>query len=377
MFKRPCFAWHRGNAVVKFEAYADQISESQSAHESLVPATNINEAQKWDEWDRHDSQSAITIDNNTTMEGSVLTKEDGSDFADFSARQAVAHQTLIRYTRSAMSEASCGDSNTRGYTTATSATGASSAFETSTYHTSASGATSAFGKSALGTDAFASTSSDTSHFDTDCESDSMLEKSKLSISTGASSTNKSEVPIVHRFVPSALSLNQRRILKNFVAILKKQGIEVLKQNRDSKWQVRYLTVSKESQQMNHVNLSEADGGVAECPNAVLWVKRFSPRSVYSASLIDKQGRGGVMLSHLVKVTATGRAESAVQLPKKYQDKYKDSVIVVLEYSLAGSVRSMAVRCKTTADAHFLCTGLRVCMDICTREKDAAAYENSK
>lgn len=71
-----------------------------------------------------------------------------------------------------------------------------------------------------------------------------------------------------------------------------------------------------------------------------------------------------MLSHLVKVTATGRAESAVQLPKKHQDKFKDSVIVVLEYSLAGSVRSMAVRCKTTADAHFLCTGLRVCMDIC-------------
>jgi hypothetical protein len=287
-----------------------------------------------------------------------LTKDDGSELEDLPTRQAAAHQQLIRHTRSVMSEASVNtsvyDSSTRGYTTATSVSGATSA---------------------IGTSAYGSSSADTSHFDTDYESESMLDKSKLSISTGAASANKSEGPIVHRFVPGTLSLNQRRILKNFCAILKKQGIEVLKQNLDSKWEVRFLTVSKELHEMNHVKLSETDGEIAECPIAVLWVKRFVSRSVYSASSVDKQGRGGVMLSDSVKVTATGRrAESAVQLPKKYHNKYKDSVIVVLEYSLAGSVRSMAVRCKTTDDAHFLCTGLRVCIDICKREKDAALFE---
>jgi hypothetical protein len=346
-----------------FEAFADQISETQSNTESIVSAMNKTEAKKWEDWDRRDSQSVFTNDNvtepsyDTSHFTSVVTKDDGTQFTNVSARQAAAHQKLIRYTRSAMTETSADttydDSATRGYTTATSASGATSA---------------------LGTGTYGSSSAEATHFDTDYESDSMPDKSKLAIDTGVTNPITVETPPT---LPSALSLNQRRILKNFCTILKKQGIEVLKQNRDSKWQVRYLTVSKELHVMTQTSLSENEGEPCECPIALLWVKRFVSRSVYSAFLIDKQGRGGVMLSHLVKVSATGRAEAAVQLPKKYHDKYKDSVIVVLEYNLAGSIRSMAVRCKTTADAHFLCTGMRVCMDVCKRNSDAAALENAK
>ena len=104
--------------------------------------------------------------------------------------------------------------------------------------------------------------------------------------------------------------------------------------------------------------------------ALLWLKRFNPKSKeYSVSLIDKQGRGGVLVPQLVRVAAKGRSEP-IQLPKKYQEKYGESVTVEIEYRLNGANRLMTLRCQSTDEAHFLCTGLRVCMDVVKRESAA-------
>ena len=322
--------------------------------ESIMSAMNKTEAKKWDEWDRRDSESAFTNEHTETSEYDTSRFTDAftvgteSQFTAVSIRQSHAHQKLINYTKSAItasSQSSYDASGTRGSGTGTSASG-----------------TSGFDSSSL-----------ISQTDTNSESDAKAGNSNL-----LAPSTRSEKPPVHNSIPSALSLNQRRILIKFCSALKSQGIEVLKQNRDSKWQVRYLTVSKELQAIKDSTMGDQDGDFRSCPIAVLWVKRFSAKSTYSTSLIDRQGRGGVMISHLTKVAAAGRSESAAQLPKKYQDKYKDSVIVLLEYNLGESTRSMAVRCKTTAEAHFLCTGLRVCMDVLRREHDAseAAMTNS-
>lgn len=334
-----------GGESPRSRTYGDNVSETHSVTESIMSAMNKSEAKKWDEWDRRDSQSAMTnelteaSEYDTSRFTDAFTVGTESHFTPVSIRQSQAHQKLIKYTKSAItasSQSSYDESGTRGSVTGTSASG-----------------TSGFDSSSL-----------MSQTDAHIESDDMHGSGNL-----PSTSSRSEKPSVHNSIPSALSLNQRRILLKFCSTLKNQGIEVLKQNRDSKWQVRYLTISKESQAIKDTTAIDQGGEIESCPIAVLWVKRFSAKSTYSTSLINRQGRGGVMISHLTKVAAAGRSEPATQLPKKYQEKYKDSVIVLLEYNLGESTRSMAVRCTTTAEAHFLCTGMRVCMDVLKREHD--------
>jgi hypothetical protein len=367
--------------------------DEHTVEESVMSAMNGTEAKKWDEWDRRDSQSILTgADNNTEGSDDTSRLTDGytattgfvtEDPAETTGvRQALAHQKLIKYTQSAMnafSRETIDESGIRDYASGTSASGTFSQDESrirdystgaSTSGTSASASTSAFGSSS-GEGSSLSTDGSSTDTGTNDEADVKLDKARMSISTGRALSTRSKKPPVHTSLPSALSLNQRRVLEKFCSSLKNQGIEVLKQNRDSKWQVRYLTVSKDVTEIKHVSLSSTESEASQCPSAILWVKKFKSRSTYSTSLIDKQGRGGVMLSQLEKVTAAGRSEPADQLPKKFQEKYKDSVIVMLEYCLTGSTRSMALRCKTTDEAHFLCTGLRVCMDVLKREKEAS------
>jgi hypothetical protein len=327
--------------------YGDNMSEAHSVTESIMSAMNKTEAKKWDEWDRRDSQSAMTNEHTDASEYDTSRFTDAytvgteSQFTPVSIRQSQAHKKLIKYTKSAItasSQSSYDESGTRGSVTGTSASG-----------------TSGFDSSSL-----------MSQIDGNYEVDEKPGNANLH-----SPSSRSEKPPVHNSIPSALSLNQRRILLKFCSTLKNQGIEVLKQNRDSKWQVRYLTTSKELQAIKDSTADSLEGEIESCPIAVLWVKRFSAKSTYSTSLINRQGRGGVMIAHLTKVAAAGRSEPAAQLPKKYQEKYKDSVIVLLEYNLGETTRSMAVRCRTTAEAHFLCTGMRVCMDVLKREHDTS------
>lgn len=167
-----------------------------------------------------------------------------------------------------------------------------------------------------------------------------------------------------------LSLNQRRILEKFSSTLKKKGMEVLKLNRDKKWQARFLTVSKEVTWLNAEESSKRSGNRGQVPLGMLWLKRFSAGKEYSIDAIDNQGRGGQLFSQLKKVSASGRAAPEYPLSRKHLQKFKDSVLVNVECrSHEGRPKVLTFRCKTTEEAHFLCTGLRVVLDVLKRETE--------
>lgn len=163
------------------------------------------------------------------------------------------------------------------------------------------------------------------------------------------------------------SVSQRRILEKFSSTLKLHGMEVLKLNRDKKWQTRYLVVSKEVLWLNATEVNVNSGDRGQCPLGMLWTKRFSSEKDYSITTIDRQGRGGVLFSQLVKVSATSRSDLGQALSKKQQEKFRESVAISIEYNMSGSQKSVILLCRTTDAAHFLCTGLRVVMDVLRRE----------
>ena len=172
------------------------------------------------------------------------------------------------------------------------------------------------------------------------------------------------------------SLSQRRILEKFSSTLKHQGMEVLKLNRDKKWQTRFLTVSKEVIWLDTLQNDELTGDRGQCPIGFLWTKRFNPAKEYSISAIDRQGHGGVLFDQLVKVSPSGRSDLGHPLSKKQNDKFKDSVAVALEYSVNGAEKSVIIRCRSTDEAHFLCTGLRVIMDVFLKQSTAPGEPQS-
>lgn len=165
------------------------------------------------------------------------------------------------------------------------------------------------------------------------------------------------------------SVSQRRILEKFSSTLKHQGMEVLKLNRDKKWQARYLVVSKEVLWLNAAEVNGHSGDRGQCPLGLLWTKRFNAAKEYSITAIDRQGRGGVLLDQLVKVSATARSDLGHALSKKQQEKFKESVAISVDYTQNGSKKVVVLLCRTTDAAHFLCTGLRVVIDVLKREKE--------
>jgi hypothetical protein len=162
-----------------------------------------------------------------------------------------------------------------------------------------------------------------------------------------------------------LSHSQRRILEKFSSTLKNHGLEVLKLNRHTKWETRYLTVSKEVHWLNAGESNRLSGDRGQCPLGMLWLKRFNAGKRHSVELIKDQGRGGFWFSHLTKVSAASRTEVNYPTSGKLQEKFKDSVPVIVECQN----RSLTFLCKTTDEAHFLCTGLRVVMDVLKRERE--------
>mmetsp|Transcript_30291 Transcript_30291/g.46445 ORF Transcript_30291/g.46445 Transcript_30291/m.46445 type:complete len:442 (-) Transcript_30291:116-1441(-) len=154
---------------------------------------------------------------------------------------------------------------------------------------------------------------------------------------------------------AALSFGERRILEEFTRRLKSYGLEVLKLSSDNKWQVRFLTVSKEIAEFK-------EGERLECPQAILWLKKFSQKN-HGASSIDRNGKGGLFTKQLLKVAVAGRRDPHYQLSKKLQAKFMESVALDISYYKGDKKKSILFLCKNTDDAHFLCTSLRVAIDV--------------
>jgi hypothetical protein len=167
-------------------------------------------------------------------------------------------------------------------------------------------------------------------------------------------------------------------MEKFSKQLTALGVEVLKLNRRNQWQVRFFTVSKEQIALSAHEAISKTGELAYCPKALLWLKKFNPKNGgYGISNIDKDGHGGMLLVDLVEIQVSdGKADMVAHpLPKKLIEKFKNSVLVTLQYKMNGLLRSIEFRCKDNDEAQFLCTCMRVIRDLLRRERSLRQKSN--
>lgn len=166
---------------------------------------------------------------------------------------------------------------------------------------------------------------------------SMSSKGKVA---SVSSVKTGSSPLIKR--PKSIAF-QKHVLEKFCVRIKHTAVEVLKLNREKKWQTRYLTVSKEGTWLKNSNKSDA----CFCPLGLLWVKKFNKSREHSILAIDKQGKGGMLLANLVEVTVVEDYGENSTLTKKQLERYHDSCIV----NLRGASSFVTLRCeKNDADA---------------------------
>ena len=129
------------------------------------------------------------------------------------------------------------------------------------------------------------------------------------------------------------TLKQKEIVEKFCMDVKIEPIEVLKLNREHKWQKRFLTVSKER--------AHEGENLSFCPLALLWVKMVFKSTEYSASNIDKHGRGGLVFSRMLRVNLELESDASTISPlsKQQRKKSRDSVVVTIDYESGNSETS--------------------------------------
>eukprot|EP00980_Cylindrotheca_fusiformis_P011639 scaffold2751_cov131-Cylindrotheca_fusiformis.AAC.6 len=182
-------------------------------------------------------------------------------------------------------------------------------------------------------------------------------------------TRHSRYSALSASTPMTLSNNQRSLVEKFSKHLSSDGVEVLKLNSRNQWQVRFFTISKEQVALSAHEALKPTGDVAQCPKALLWVKKFSSKSTYGISHIDKLGHGGMMLASLVNVQVIPKVENKHLIPKRMQEKFKKPVLVILVYNFDGAAKSVEFLCREDDQAQFLCTCIRVSRDLLKREEN--------
>ncbi len=147
---------------------------------------------------------------------------------------------------------------------------------------------------------------------------------------------------------------QRHVLEKFCVRIKHMAVEVLKINREKKWQTRYLTVSKEGTWLKNNAKSDA----CFCPLGLLWVKKFSKSKEHSVLTIDKQGRGGILLANLMQVTLSEVKGNNSDLTKSQLRKYHDSCVI----NLHAKSSFVTLRCDRN-DADAILIGCNAIIDV--------------
>lgn len=166
----------------------------------------------------------------------------------------------------------------------------------------------------------------------------------------------------------------------FFAVMKNEGMEVLKLGRRNKWQLRYLTVTVEV--MHFVDhKSEPDVGDSPCPLGLLWLKH-RPDSQHGLSSLKKLGRGGLPFSSLRKIEcvrdeiAGDLMVSLSKVSRKLRTLFPSLNGVSIEYSFVGDDGSLENRSvlfcfKTEKDADAFAAAMETIKSIVSRGPEAS------
>ena len=155
--------------------------------------------------------------------------------------------------------------------------------------------------------------------------------------------------------------NQRKTLEKFCSRIKNEGIEVLKLNRENKWQTRYLTVSSEGTWLKK-DSDLGNGDSCFCPLGILWLKKLNKNKEHSISNIDKQGRGGMLLANLTRANEVHDYTSKYPMSRKQLDQFKGSAVIRLYSDASGPMKFITLRC-TKPDAVGIILGCNAIIDV--------------
>lgn len=158
----------------------------------------------------------------------------------------------------------------------------------------------------------------------------------------------------------SLGMDQRQMLEKFCTQIKISPLEVLKLTRESKWQTRFLTTSKEGSWLKNGNGMQ-QGDAAFCPLGILWVKKLSKTHDYSISKVDNQGRGGGLFAHLTRFSIRNDLLRQYSLTKKQSAKFRECVVVTLYFDGEHDF-SVTFACSKSS-AEVITTGCCAVIDI--------------
>ena len=119
-------------------------------------------------------------------------------------------------------------------------------------------------------------------------------------------------------------------------------------------------MSKEGSWLN--NGAATKGDSCFCPLALLWVKKLNSSNDHSVATIDKQGKGGMIFTHLSKLKVDKERGIGFPLTKKQSDKFRDSVVVRLYSDAGGNSTVVTFRC-TRGAAENITVGCSAIIDV--------------
>lgn len=182
------------------------------------------------------------------------------------------------------------------------------------------------------------------------------------VQVAARDSNMEVVPAPTR---NSISVDHLTTLEKFSATLKNEGVQVLKLGRGNKWQIRYLTVSRE---FTSLKPNEAPEDIGGCPRALLWLKKFNVQD-YSLSNLKAGGRGGLLFSKLQSVYRLHHSDHYKRAPRKIKHSFPIFAGVCVEYLCDDSIRKLIMCFKRHEEAQAFCTAMEIIKEVNDRREE--------
>lgn len=160
---------------------------------------------------------------------------------------------------------------------------------------------------------------------------------------------------------------QEEVLKKFSSMLRNEKVEVLKLNRHGKWQLRYITVSREVSWLQNTQTPSTPTS-SQCPQALLWYKGHNTKNSGLAG-IRNDGRGGFLFSQLQKVERDPNANPPAPIPKKLKSKFRSYAGVKIQYFCDEGDRDLLFSFQDPSDAKAFCTAVDIIHQVVLRTAD--------
>lgn len=161
---------------------------------------------------------------------------------------------------------------------------------------------------------------------------------------------------------------QEDVLQKFSTMLRNDKVEVLKMNRHGKWQLRYITVSKEVAWLQQNNQAPPTPTSSKCPQALLWYKGHNTKNSGLAGLRN-DGRGGFLFSQLKKVERDPNVNPPAPIPKKLKAKFGSYAGVKIQYICEEGDRDLVFCFQDPSDAKAFCTAVDIIHQVVLRTAD--------